>query len=53
VYPEDVCSVVRRSCMRPGQLSNKRAKSFNHKHINCFINVLEFVGKLHIRWSSY
>jgi len=30
------------------ELSNKRAKSFNHKHLATFINVLEFVAKLHI-----
>jgi len=29
-----------------GELSNKRSKSFNHRHLNCFTFVLQYVAKL-------
>ena len=29
------------------KLSNRRSLSFNHRHLNCFIYVIQYVAKLH------
>jgi hypothetical protein len=28
-------------------ISRKKSLSFNHRHLNCFLNVLSYVAKLH------
>jgi hypothetical protein len=47
--PPPLCPNAGRYVLMIAELSNRRANSFNHRHLNCFTFTLEYVAKLNDR----